>query len=67
MDMSMKSIYLASTLTFFSVFLGLLALLVIIKNGSVGLAIFNIVLSAWFAALSKFYSLNQHNNVKRNK
>ncbi|HBM2906900.1 hypothetical protein [Klebsiella michiganensis] len=62
----MKNTYLTSALIV-PVLPGLLALLVLMKKGSVGVAIFNIVLSAWFAALSEFYSLNQNNSVKKNK
>ncbi|MCM8213223.1 hypothetical protein M8U43_26770, partial [Enterobacter hormaechei] len=51
-----------SYLVFLSVFLGLIALLSAIKNGSDELAVFLITLSAWFAALSKFYSLKLYKN-----
>lgn len=54
--------YLPAILVFFSVFLGLIALLGAIKNGSDELAVFLITLSAWFAALSKFFSLRQSKN-----
>ncbi len=52
----------APSLVFLSVFLGLIALLSAIKNGSDELAVFLITLSAWFAALSKFYSLKLYKN-----
>ncbi len=54
--------YLPVILVFFSVFLGLIALLGAIKNGSGELAVFLITISAWFAALSKFCSLKQNKN-----
>lgn len=53
---------LPAILVFLSVFLGLIALLSAIKNGSDELAVFLITLSAWFAALSKFYSLKLGND-----
>lgn len=53
---------LPAILVFLSVFLGLIALLSAIKNGSDELAVFLITLSAWFAALSKFYSLKLYKN-----
>ncbi len=52
----------APSLVFLSVFLGLIAILSAIKNGSDELAVFLITLSAWFAALSKFYSLKLYKN-----
>ncbi|SUI39625.1 Uncharacterised protein [Salmonella enterica subsp. enterica] len=52
--------YFPAILIFLSVFLGLIALLGAIKDGSDVLAVFLITLSAWFAALSKFYSLKQN-------
>jgi hypothetical protein len=54
--------FIPAILVFLSVFLGLIALLGAIKNGSDEMAVFLITLSAWFAALSKFYSLKQNKN-----